>query len=137
MNRSKPSHRHRLPLAIALVAGAIGWSGTASAQDMPAPTPSQAVPPPASDAIRLSDAERNAILDSNTVESAAVARGELGKSGLAKLGIHGEMGVMVGSNGTRGIYGVAEIPLGESASAVVSFESSRFGGYRRRSYTAP
>lgn len=136
MIRSKPSLRHSLPLGIALI---LGWSGHASAQaqDVPAPTTSQVVPPPASDAIRLSDAERNAILDSNTVESAAVARGEAGKSGLAKLGIHGEMGVMIGSNGTRGIYGVAEIPLGENAGAVVSFESSRFGGYRRRSNTAP
>jgi hypothetical protein len=37
---------------------------------------------------------------------------------------------MIGSHGTRGIYGTAEIPLGDNAGAVVSFENSRFG-YRR------
>jgi hypothetical protein len=41
------------------------------------------------------------------------------------------VGVMIGSHGTRGVYGAADIPLGDNAGASVSFESSRFG-YRRR-----
>ena len=68
-----------------------------------------------------------AILESNTEESAAAARGELTGSGGAGRGIHGEVGVMIGSNGTRGAYGTADIPLGDKASATVSVESSRFG----------
>ena len=66
------------------------------------------------------------ILDHNTVESAAAARGELTGSERAR-GIHGEVGVMIGSHGTRGAYGTADIPLGDHASATVSVESSRIG----------
>jgi hypothetical protein len=71
-----------------------------------------------------------AILDNNTEERAAAARGELpGARGIGR-GIHGEVGVMIGSNGTRGAYGTADIPLGDNAGATVSFETSRYG-YRR------
>lgn len=35
--------------------------------------------------------------------------------------IHGEFGFMVGTGGARGLYGTAEVPLGEDASAVISF----------------
>ena len=70
------------------------------------------------------------ILDNNTEEKAAAARGELPGSEGAGRGIHGEVGVMIGSNGTRGAYGTADIPLGDNAGATVSFETSRFG-YRR------
>jgi len=95
------------------------------AQAMPA------ISPAAPDTVRLTDAQRSAILDTNTMESAAAARGELTGQERAGRGIHGEVGVMVGTNGTRGIYGVAEIPLGDKAAATVAFESSRYGGYRR------
>lgn len=80
--------------------------------------------------MRLTDEQRDAILDANTEARAAAARGELTGSESPGRGIHGEMGVMIGSNGTRGVYGTAEIPLGDNAGAIVSFESSRFG-YRR------
>ncbi|RZF64955.1 hypothetical protein EWE75_08675 [Sphingomonas populi] len=115
-------------MAFALVAGVCCCPAFAQA---PAPSATDQPAPPASDTIRLSDRERDAILDSNTVESAAAARGELGESGGGGRGIHGEVGAMIGSNGTRGAYGVAAIPLGDNAGAVVSFESSQFGGYRR------
>jgi hypothetical protein len=84
--------------------------------------------PSSGDTIRLSDRERDAILNSNTVESAAAARGERPGSG---AGIHGEIGAMIGSNGTRGVYGTAAIPLGDNAGAVVSFESSHYNWPRR------
>ena len=71
-----------------------------------------------------------AILDGNTAESAAAARGELPDSEGAKRGVHGEIGAMIGTNGARAIYGAASIPLGDHAGAVISFESSSFG-YRR------
>ncbi|WP_010162949.1 MULTISPECIES: hypothetical protein [unclassified Sphingomonas] len=118
-------------MATACVAGITGTSGGAFAQNLdPAPSaPTSSTP--RGDTIRLSDAERDAILNSNTVESAAIARGERDESGKPGLGIHGEVGAMIGSNGLRSAYGVAAIPLGDNAGAVVSFESTQFGGYRR------
>ncbi|CAN5347984.1 hypothetical protein BH10PSE15_BH10PSE15_05840 [soil metagenome] len=89
-------------------------------------------PAPSGDTRRLTDAQRDAILDSNTIESAARARGEMdGSDAPGRAAIHGEVGAMVGSNGLRSVYGAAEIPLGGNAGAAVSFESTRFGGYRR------
>ena len=85
------------------------------------------MPAQTGDTIRLTDAQRMEILDHNTVESAAAARGELPASESTGRGIHGEVGVMIGSHGTRGAYGTADIPLGDHASATVSVESSRFG----------
>jgi hypothetical protein len=114
------------PIALALVAGASCWATASVAQTAPAPP----APAASGDSIRLTDEQRMAILDSNTVESAAAARGELPGSRYSDRRIHGEIGAMIGTNGTRGIYGVAEIPLGDRASAVVSFENSRYG-YRR------
>ena len=125
-------------LATACVASVTGGSSGASAQSVdpapvaqaaPTPTPT---PTPSTDTIRLSDAERDAILNSNTVESAAIARGEREESGKPGLGIHGEVGAAIGTNGYRSAYGVAAIPLGDNAGAVVSFESTQFGGYRQR-----
>ncbi|WP_253201190.1 hypothetical protein [Sphingomonas quercus] len=85
----------------------------------------QSAPPADGDTIRLTDAQRQAILDRSTEDSAARARGESTGKGLG--GIHGEVGAMIGSNGTRGIYGTAAIPLSDNAGAIVSFESSRYG----------
>jgi hypothetical protein len=114
-----------LPLALAAMlcgAPAAGFAQSASPADAPVAT---------GDTIRLTDEQRDKILDSNTIESAARARGEIDDGGAPRPGIHGEIGAMVGSNGTRGIYGTAAVPLGDNAGAVVSFESSRYG-YRRR-----
>lgn len=114
-----------IPLAL-LTCGATA----AYAQSGPAATAAQPAPAAADDTRRLTDEERLAILDGNTVESAAAARGELPGAALATRGIHGEIGAMVGSHGTHAIYGTAEIPLGDRAAATISFENSRFG-YRR------
>jgi len=126
MTRSTPSLR-TLPIALALVAGGSFWSAASFAQTAPT---TQAAPSATDDTVRLSDEQRRTILDGNTMESAAAARGELTGADRADRRIHGEVGVMIGTNGTRGIYGVAEIPLGNNASAVVSYENSRYG-YRR------
>jgi len=117
-----------LPIALVVVAGTSIWSTAASAQSTQAPQASQ--PLEISDTVRLSDEQRMAILDSNTVESAAAARGELPGSEDARRGIHGEVGAMIGSNGSHAVYGAASIPLGDHAGATVSFESSSFR-YRR------
>ena len=100
------------------------------AEAQTAATPPAAQPAPPGDVIRLTDEERKAIMDTTTAESAAAARGEMTGPERARLEVHGEVGAVIGSNGTRGVYGTAAIPLGDHAGAVVSFESSRFG-YRR------
>lgn len=117
-----------LPIALGLAA--VGWPVGGLAQSAAAPMVAQPAPDAAPDIVRLSDEQRNAILAGNTVESAAAARGEMSGAERAARGVHGEVGVMIGTNGTRGIYGVAAIPLGEHGEAVVSFENSRYG-YRR------
>ena len=121
-----------LPIALALVAGLSCWSTAVTAQSAAAPTIVQPISSSADDTIRLTDEQRMEILDNNTVESAAAARGELTDSRSTGRGVHGEVGVMIGSHGTRGIYGTADIPLGDNAGATVSFESSRYG-YGRQS----
>src|SRR3569623_472390 len=119
--------RRAFPIALALAAAASCWS-TASFAQSAAATP--AAPAANSDSVRLTDEQRMAILDSNTAESAAAARGELTGSERADRRIHGEIGAMIGTNGTRGIYGVAEIPLGNNGSAIVSYENTRYGHRR-------
>jgi len=119
-----------LPIAIALLAGA-SWSNAAAAQSTPAPAAPEATPS-STDTIRLTDEQRADIIENNTEERAAAARGELPSAKGIGRGIHGEVGVMVGSNGSHGIYGAAEVPLGDNAAAAVSFESSTYNYGRRR-----
>lgn len=124
-----PARRRVRPIACALLAGACCWSTVAIAQSSPAPLPESSAAT-APDTMRLTDEQREAILNASTEESAAAARGEIRESERPGRRIHGEMGVMIGSNGTRGAYGTADIPLGDNAGASISFESSRYG-YRR------
>jgi len=120
------------PAPLVLAAGISCLSTAAFAQSAPMQTTARPSPTSTGDTIRLTDAQREAILNASTEDSAAAARGErIGSLGdRPGRGIHGEVGVMIGTNGTRGAYGVAEVPLGDRAGAVVSFESSRYG-YRR------
>lgn len=127
MTRSTPARFRALPAAFAFIAGASCWPAASFAQSTPAPVTAQPTPPATDDTIRLTDEQRWKILNGNTMESAAAARGELPGSEGPGRGIHGEVGVMIGSHGTRGIYGTADIPLGTNASATVSVESSRIG----------
>jgi hypothetical protein len=129
MTRITPPPARIVPIALGLVVTASCWPAVSSAQSA-APVTTEATQVMTGDTIRLTDEQRMKILDTNTAESAAAARGELTGSGMAGRGIHGEIGAMIGSHGTRGIYGTADIPLGENASATVSVESSRYG-YRR------
>ena len=134
MRHSKPSSFRSCPILL-VVAGVFGLSTACLAQSAEAPAPvptvAQPAPPVAGDTIRLTDEERNKILFGNTSERAAQVRGEQVDTPNGGRGIHGEVGVMIGTGGSRGAYGVAEIPLGDNAGAVVSFESSRIGRTRR------
>ena len=125
-------HVSRRTVAL-LVAASFGLAPLAAgAQSAPVVAPVQPTPAPETDTIRLTDEQRLAILDHTTPESAAAARGEMPESERKTLGIHGEVGAMIGSNGTRALYGAAQVPLGDNAAATVSFESSGFG-YPRQS----
>jgi hypothetical protein len=126
MTRSLPPSPRALAIALGLAAAMCSWPVGGLAQTTTAPVAETA----AGDTVRLSDEQRNAILAGNTMDSAAAARGELSGAERAARGVHGEVGVMIGTNGTRGIYGTAAIPLGDHGEAVVSFESSRYGSPR-------
>lgn len=83
-----------------------------------------ATPAPAqsSDVISLTPEQREAALE------AAASRpvGELPINGLPKA-VHGEVGMEIGTNGTRALYGTALVPLGDSGSAAFSFFNGRTG----------
>ena len=53
--------------------------------------------------------------------------------------IHGEIGVGIGTGGYRSFSGVAEVPLGDSASALLAFETGQYDYPRRtvRGWGAP
>lgn len=45
--------------------------------------------------------------------------------------IHGEVGAMIGTGGTRGLFGTVLAPIGDSGFASIQFEDSRYGNTRR------
>ncbi len=111
---SKPA---RILPAIAIAASVASWSTDA---------PAQTANPDRSETLTLTDAEKADLLSHNTETSVDMARVGLGNGTPAKQ-IHGEFGAMIGTHGTRGVYGAAAIPLSDHAGATVSFESSRYG----------
>ena len=44
--------------------------------------------------------------------------------------IHGEVGVGIGTGGYSSVFGTAVVPLGDDATAVLSFQQSRLNGGR-------
>jgi hypothetical protein len=93
------------------------------------PSAAQTAPAGAGNALSLTDAEKAELLAHNTESSVDAARAGLG-SGTPGRQIHGEVGALVGSHGTRSFYGTAAIPLGNNAGAVVSFEDSHYNWHR-------
>jgi len=79
--------------------------------------------------VRLTPEERAAALDSATEASTDAALAQAAGGGGDRQ-VHGEIGAMIGTGGTRGIFGTAAIPLGDRGGAIISFEKSRFGGWR-------
>ena len=85
-------------------------------------TPAVAQTPPAPDPIiRLTPEQREAAL-----ESAATAAEIDPINGLDRR-VHGEMGITIGTNGTRALYGTAIVPLGETGTAALSVLDARTG----------
>lgn len=91
--------------------------------------PAQDAPVGDPNILSLSDAQKQALLAHNTESSVDAARAGLG-NGAPGRQIHGEIGAMIGTHGTRGIYGTAAVPLGDNAGATFSFEDSRYGWHR-------
>lgn len=91
------------------------FSTSAMAQDAP------------SDIVRLTPAQRAAVLD------AASVRPNRGLDGGGyDRAVHGEVGLEIGSRGERAVYGTAIVPLGDNASAAISFFDGRTGRWRQR-----
>jgi hypothetical protein len=89
-----------------------------------AQTPAQAVPTPdtaQSDIVRLTPQEREAAIEQGAARAALDA--EL--AGTPDRKIHGEVGVEIGTGGTRAAYGSAVVPLGDTGMAAFAFETDR------------
>lgn len=74
--------------------------------------------------VALSPAERAAILDGTHDDS-------LPLNGNPRQ-IHGEVGMEIGSRGTRALYGTTVVPLGQTGSASFSFLTAQSNGWRAR-----
>jgi hypothetical protein len=92
---------------------------------VPLPGSARAQPSDRPNTLSLSDAEKADLLSQDTEASVDAARQGLGGSSVPDHAIHGEIGVLAGSHGTRATYGTATVPLGAGSQANVSFESSR------------
>jgi hypothetical protein len=47
---------------------------------------------------------------------------------------HGEVGMFIGSGGTRGVFGTVGVPLGENGFASFSFDTGRYQGFGPQPY---
>lgn len=92
-----------------------------------APAPAQAPPLP-DPVIRLTPEQREAALEAAAAHPSA-ARDPI--DGLDR-GVHGEMGVEIGTNGTRAVYGTAIVPLGQTGTAAISILDARTSRTRWR-----
>ena len=79
-----------------------------------------------SDGVRLPPAQRAAVLD-----AAALHPNRGLDGGGYDRAVHGEVGMEIGSRGERAIYGTTIVPLGDNASAAISFFDGRSARWRR------
>ncbi len=86
----------------------------------------QTAEPDTAQTVRLTPEQIAKLQATGTEAKAQAAAGELPVNGIGRQ-IHGEVGAMIGTNGARGVFGTAAIPIGENGGAVVSFENSRYG----------
>jgi hypothetical protein len=104
-------------LAFAASAAALAASAAASAQDAGASDPSSIR--------RLSPEQKARILADNEARAAdAAVEAAIGRDSPGS-GVHGELGAVIGSGGTAGIFGTALVPLGDRGAAIFSFENFR------------
>lgn len=48
---------------------------------------------------------------------------------------HGEVGMMIGTGGTRAIWGTTAVPLGQNGTAQFSFSTGRYPGFNQYGYS--
>ena len=82
----------------------------------------------AAPAQRLSDEQVEQVL----AEAAAKREAAERAAEKPKIAIHGEVGVEVGTGGSRAAYGTAFVPLGAENGAVLSFSTATEPDARRR-----
>jgi hypothetical protein len=91
----------------------------------PAPLPSE---------IRLSDAEREKVLEaaaaSRQEKLSALSKDDM-STGEAVRQIHGEVGFEIGTGGYRSAYGTAIVPIDDDGVAIISLGSTDFGSRGR------
>jgi hypothetical protein len=75
--------------------------------------------------VALSPAEKEKLLDA-AADRNVDAIGEPTINGIGRQ-IHGEVCMFVGTHGARGMFGSTVIPVGESSTLGLAFETSRFG----------
>lgn len=85
------------------------------------PAPDAAPETAGADVVRLSPQEREAAIE----QGAARAARDAELAGAPDRKIHGEMGVEIGTGGTRAVYGSAIMPLGDTGMAAVAFEADQ------------
>ena len=104
---------HRILVRYGLAFAALGIASAACAEET---------------VISLSPAAKEKLLN------AAASRDEpsLGEPEINRIGrqMHGEVGMMIGTNGARGMFGSAVAPIGQNGSVAVAFENTRFGRHR-------
>lgn len=116
--------------------------GPAVAADAPANAPASAP-----QVYRLSPAERDAAIAAAALKPESPGRALLPSPERDAIlgsslygdqkhdsGIHGEVGMFIGTGGARGVYGSTAVPLGENGMAQFSFETSQFPGQNLQPY---
>ncbi|KQX17929.1 MULTISPECIES: hypothetical protein [unclassified Sphingomonas] len=75
--------------------------------------------------VALSPEAKEKLLDAAAARAPRMI-GEPAINGLDR-GVHGEVGMFVGTGGARGVFGSAVAPVGENGQIAIAFENSRFG----------
>ena len=91
-----------------------------------AAVPATAVPVSASEIIQLTPEQSDRAIEAGAARNAAQAT-ELPELRNTRPQIHGEVGMMVGTGGMRGVYGTAAMPIGDNGFAAFSYENVRYG----------
>jgi hypothetical protein len=92
---------------------------------VPTTVMAQIAAPNTAQIVRLTPEQKAELAAAGTEEKADMALAQARAGGDRQ--IHGSVGMMIGTGGARGIYGTAQVPLGENGEAVIAFENTRFG----------
>ncbi|CAM3089056.1 hypothetical protein SPAN111604_02930 [Sphingomonas antarctica] len=77
------------------------------------------------DTIRLTPEQAEAAQEAGAAKRQRAAETGLSDQPGLDRGVHGEVGVSVGTGGYRSVYGVAALPLGDSGGVVLGYNNTR------------